>query len=253
VTYKRFQTHNFPGAILYQRTGTPAVIPPGWEWLDKPQPPVAGKIVIPDLARHIRHKAEPPVVEPTIKQAKSAVTTPVSEQRQIPDPVEEARELLEYGHSERARDLLLQTVEQEGEDATLCTLLGQACANLGEWDQAAYWCDQATHFDKLALEAYYTLALVKQHLGEIDKAIQTMKKVVYVDRTHVLGHFGLADLYHHSGQLRQALKALDNTHRLLGSCDAEDVLPNSGGITVERLQETVVRQQQQWQAEAQGM
>jgi len=158
--------------------------------------------------------------------------------------------LLEYGHSEQARELLLQTVQQRGEDATLCTLLGQACANLGEWEQAERWCDQATHFDKLALEAYYTLALVRQHLGEIDNAIQTMKKVVYVDRTHILGHFGLADLYHNSGQLRQALKALDNTYRLLSSYDAEDVLPNSGGITVQRLQEAVVCQQQQWQAEA---
>ena len=100
------------------------------------------------------------------------------------------------------------------------------------------------------MHAYYTLALVHQHQGDLDKAIDAMKKVVYIDRSNVLGHFGLADLYRNKGQIAQALKSLDNARRLLTSMAEEEVVSSSGGITAGRLRETIVRQQQQWGAEA---
>jgi chemotaxis protein methyltransferase CheR len=104
--------------------------------------------------------------------------------------------------------------------------------------------------NRLALQAYYTLALVFQHQGNLDKAIDAMKKVVYIDRTNVLGHFGLADLYRSSEHLPQALKSLDNARRLLEARAQEELIPESGGVTAGRLRQTVVRQQQQWEAEA---
>jgi hypothetical protein len=77
-----------------------------------------------------------------------------------------------------------------------------------------------------------------------------MRKVVYIDRTYILGHFGLADLYRSSNQIPQALKSLDNARRLLETRSGPELVPDSGGITFGRLQETVERQQQQWAANA---
>jgi chemotaxis protein methyltransferase CheR len=128
--------------------------------------------------------------------------------------------------------------------------MGKAYANMGHWQEAEYWCRQATRFDKLALEAYYTLALVLQHQGQLDPAIAAMKKVVYIDRHNVLGHFGLADLYRTNDQLPQALKSLDNARRLLDGRARDEVLPGSGGITAGNLQEAIIHQQQRWSAEA---
>jgi chemotaxis protein methyltransferase CheR len=166
------------------------------------------------------------------------------------DPFELAQNLLEYGHSEEARDVLLELLRSRPGHAPACALLGQAYANLGQWQEAERWCRQAVRQDNLLLDAYYTLALVMQHQGQLDQAIDAMKKVVYLDRNYVLGYFGLADLYHSNGQLLQACKSLDNARRLLERCADDQIIPGSGGIVAGRLRETVIREQQQWSAEA---
>ena len=153
---------------------------------------------------------------------------------------------MEYGHSEEARDLLLDVVEQSSQQAITCALLGQAYANLGHWPESEHWCRQAIRIDKLQLGAYHTLALVLQHQGRLDASIDAMKKVVYIDRHNVLGHYGLADLYRSKGQLPRAQKSLDNARRLLEAKPLDEVIPGSGGITAGRLQQTIIRQQQQW-------
>jgi chemotaxis protein methyltransferase CheR len=241
VTYRRYQVHNFPGAILYQRTGQPTEIPKEWDWFKGlKEAPKAVEAPAP-----CPRPTPPDIVPPSI------LTSPPEEEEQI-DPVEHARELLEYGHSEEARDLLLELAVSEPRHATVCGLLGQAYANLGGWEEAEHWCHKATQINKLALQAYYTLALVLQHQGRVTQAIEAMKKVVYIDRHYVPAHFGLADLYHASGQLSKAIKSLDNTSRLLEG-QAEDVpVVGAEGITVGRLREAITHQQQRWSAEATG-
>ena len=131
-------------------------------------------------------------------------------------------------------------------------MLGQAHANLGEWEAAEKWSRLAIKLDRLSLKAYYTLGLVLQHQGHLDQAIVAMKKVVYIDRNHVVGHYGLAGLYRSSKQIPQALKSLDNASRLLGNYGANEAIPDSGGVTASRLQATIIRQAQQWGSEANG-
>jgi chemotaxis protein methyltransferase CheR len=257
-TYRQFQTRSFDGAILYQRDPAPLVQPRDWSWwVGQRAKPKAMLPVNPPVA-----PAEVPVPAPIEVPVAAPVDTTVAVPPEVPapvspaieqedqDPVEMAQELLEYGHSERARDLLSEVIVQEPGNAPVCALLGQAYANLGQWDEAKKWCQQAIDVDKLSLEAYYTLALVAQHQGELDAALDAMKKVVYIDRSSILGHFGLADLYHNKRQFPMALKSLDNVYRLLAKRANEETIPGSGGITTARLRETIVRQQQQWQAEA---
>jgi chemotaxis protein methyltransferase CheR len=165
--------------------------------------------------------------------------------------LEQAEALLDYGYSEQAKEALLRAVSLRRHDAVAMALLGRACANLGQWQDAEKWCRQAVRQDNLHLDAYYTLALVKQHQGELAQAIDAMKKVVYIDRAYVLGHYGLADLYHATGSLPLAIKSLDNARKLLERSVEDEIIPGSGGITVERLKAAIVLQQQQWGAEGQ--
>jgi chemotaxis protein methyltransferase CheR len=240
VTYRRFQAHNFPGTILYQRTAQPVEPPGSWDWLAEPKR--APKPI------EIAEPAPPPAdAQPDLQP--SPILTSSPEEEAI-DPLERARDLLSYGHPEQARDLLLGLVEAEPCRASACTLLGQAYANLSCWQEAERWCRQAIQVDKLALEAYYTLALVLQHQGQLEQAIDAMKKVAYIDRHHVPAHFGLADLYHSSGQSSKALKSLDNARRLLEGQAEDALVSGADGITAGRLREAVVRQQQRWSAEA---
>jgi chemotaxis protein methyltransferase CheR len=266
-TYRRFQTRSFSGAILYQRTGTPTEWPADWEWLVGSTPQAGmgqdrSMDRIPEMVTEsVPFGPEQPnetVLQPTEPVQELGLDEqpePIAEEVLLElepdqDPVETARELLDLGHSEQARDLLLSLSRETRGSETVHVLLGQACANLGLWSEAEGWCREAIREDPLSLQAHYVLALVLQHQGELKAAIEAMRRVVYIDRTYILGHFGLADLYRGSNQIPQALKSLDNARRLLEARSGPELVPDSGGITFGRLQETVERQQQQWAADA---
>jgi chemotaxis protein methyltransferase CheR len=245
TTYRNFRVHNYPGAILYQRVGRPALLPRGVErrapCLQDEYEGVAAPAAIPEPA---------PATTGACRVSRAVSPSLQAELPGEADFVERARELLEYGHSEGARDLLLELPRP---DARACSLLGQAFANLGDFREAEGWCRRAIGLDRLVLGAYYTLALVLQHQGDLARAIESMKKVVYINHRHVLGHFGLAELYHGRGQQALALKSLDNAYRLLEGVGGGEIVAGSGGITVGRLRETLVRLQQQWSVEFSGL
>jgi chemotaxis protein methyltransferase CheR len=243
--YHRFRVHNFPNAILYQR---PEQLP-SHEEAAHIVSPTGGPVPIPTVTG-ARQPAGGPDVSPRLAPAPDRVYIHSLERLGYVHPLERARELLNYGRAEEARELLMGMIEAGSEDTVVYSLLGEACANLGDWAEAERWCRRAIEKDKLALDAYYVLALVLQHQERLDEAIEMMKKVVYIDRFSVLGHFGLADLYHSNGQLPQALKSLDNARRLLEGKRGDELVPGSGGITVRSLREAIVYQQQKWQAEA---
>ena len=258
VTFRRFQANNFTNAILYQRTGQVTQMPLDWEGLISPK---KGKTHVTPSVKKIDQGSIPTKLPPTIRHtAKPTISAPPADTNSQTDiisvqlidgkPIEQAEELIEFGHSDQARDLLIKTLDTVKNHPKAYELLGRAYANLGDWENAERWCREAILKDKLALEAYYTLSLVLQHNGQMDQALETMKKVVYINRNHILGHYGLATLYHSNNQFAQSLKALDNAKRLLDKAEAETPIPGSGGTTVERLRQTIIHQQQHWSAQA---
>ncbi len=270
--YRQFQIHNFPNAILYQRTDDPKPRPQDWEWLAEPTGASTPSLLVP-VTKEEEQVTFPPLSEqaegdtalPTKAERRAQLIDAKPEPKPEPeldhiyihslgrlghvDPMERAKELLAYGRSEDARALLLEMIRAGAHEAPVYAMLGQAYANLGEWDESERWCREAIQLDKLALDAYYILALVLQHQGDLDEAITMMKKVVYIDRLYVLGHFGLADMYYNNGQLPLALKSLDNAHRLLEGAPDDEFIPGSGGITVGSLREVIIHQQQKWRSE----
>ncbi len=231
TTYRRFQARSYPNAILYQRTGEPAVLPEDWDWLP-PTPPASG-------APSLRVPSTVPN-DDTPPPEMLAVEAEAEEEEAAPEPsvdeyLTKAEELLEYGHSAQARDLLLEVVDKRPTHTGACTLLCKAYANLGCWEDAERWCGTAIQTNNVLIEPYYTLALVHQHQGRLDEAIQAMKKVVYLNRGSILGHYGLANLYYSQGKLPKAIKSLDNAWRLLSEHADDELIPNSDGITFGNL------------------
>lgn len=234
--YRQFQTRNFPNTVLYQRSGTEPAQPAAWQW-----PPVQLESVVP------LPKTTPAVSTPsTVKSPIPAPPASTSSSTTDVPPLEQARQLVEFGRSEEARDLLLTLTQSPPVSTDVYILLGQTCANLGDLEAAERWCREALKRNKLALEAYYTLALVLQHQARLPEAIEALKKVIYIDRNDVLGHFSLARLYYQNGQAPAALKSLDNARRLLETQSDDAVVARSGGVTVKRLRDAITRQQQQW-------
>lgn len=239
-TFRHFQARTYADAILYQRDGqaAPATFAPAWI-----EPPVVK--VEPEWVPSVPLVSQTPPL-PSLTEVPRPPTAPLPVVEL--EPVEHAQALIEYGHTEQACEILLAYVRQQPNHVRACTLLGHVYANLGAWTEAEQWCRRATQNNILALNAHYTLALVLQHQQKLDQAIDSMRKVIYLDHLNVLGHYGLANLYYASGQRPQAHKSLDNARRLLEGRAAEEMIPESGGVTVGRLREAITRQQQQWSA-----
>lgn len=248
--YRRFQARNFRDAILYQRTGQPTLLPHDWEILKPSTGPIGaatgaatGTTTPTGSGSQPPPVWAPPASKPLapLRPVKPVTLPPIKE----PDPIEQAEDLIHNGRSTEALPILLKAAEK-APNARACVMLGQLYADLGQWADAERWCKRAAELDRLAIEAYYIVALVYQHQNRLVEAIDAMKKVVYIDRNSILGHFGLADLYHRSGQNVPALKSLDNARRLLDAHAVDELIPGSGGITVGRLRETVVMRLQEW-------
>jgi chemotaxis protein methyltransferase CheR len=240
--YRHFRVRNFPNSVLYQRATNTAILqaqsprklPPSP--IAIPNPPEANALPAPVQARSPRMQAEdfPEVIPATPERAKKV------------DPLEHARELLEYGRSADACNVLLDLARSHPGNSAVATLLGQAYANLGNWQEAENWCRQAIERNKLVLDAYYTLALVLQHQGKLNLAIENMKKVIYIDHNYILGHYGLATLYYENNKLPLAHKSLENALRLLLDKPEDGTIPGSQGITNGRLRSAITSQQQAW-------
>lgn len=255
-TYQKFQAHILPNTVLYQRNAQPTTLPGDSDAFGGK----ASSSFLSAGSRTLSSGNAECFCAPSGAHKDTYAPDgrdrlgddgggPVAAVRCDGDAFEYARELIDYGHSEEARTVLLELVTRDPSRADAYALLGQVCANAGRWSDAESWCRRAVAVDNLRLDAYYTLALVMQHQGEVEAAIEALRKVVYIDHDYVLGHYGLADLYHAAGSMLQALKSLDNALRLLERGIDHETIPGSGGITVGRLRETVMRQQQQWRAE----
>lgn len=238
-TYQRFQIRNYPDTILYQRVSQAGL---SYTPITFPTPSVPARPVI-SATTDVHTTPRPTRIAP---QSESLIPSNYVPTQQLPDLLERANSLLEYGRSEEACRMLLDLSKSRPKDPLITVRLAQAYANLGNWTDAEAWAQRTIELNKLSLDAYYTLALVLQHQARLAEAIEAMKKVVYLDRTYILGHFGLANLYHESGLLPNAQKSLDNALRLLQTRQDQEVLPGSQGITVARLREAVISQQQAW-------
>lgn len=240
--YKRFRTRNFPNTILYQRATNTAILrSEGTRRLPAsplliPQPPPSVNVATPVVPRAPLSPAADAVdLLPTVPENTKEV-----------NPLEHARELLEYGRSADAVSLLQNMENRQQGSATVFSLMGQAYANLGNWELAEKYCLMAIKHNRLILEAYYTLSLVYQHQEKLGQAIECMKKVVYIDRNNILGHYGLATLYYENNQIQYAQKSLENAFRLLKDKPDDAAIPGSQGITIGRLRTAIISQQQAW-------
>jgi chemotaxis protein methyltransferase CheR len=235
--YNQFQPRNFPDTVVYQRD-------------DNAKPKTAPFVFAPTQEARVppgrsATEASPtrPVVIPRVNPQPLSAPAPSAKEESAQN-LAHARELLEFGHDQDALSILDKLVETEPKNPQVYTLLGQVYANRGAWVGAEKNCRRAIEIDKLALEAYYTLGLVLQHQARLAEAIDMMKKVVYLDRNHVLGHYHLAGLYREQGLVPNAQKSLENALNLLRNAPADEMIAGSGGVTVSRLRDAIIHQQQ---------
>jgi len=114
-------------------------------------------------------------------------------------------------------------------------LLARILANQGALDEALACCQKAIAGDKLNAGYYYLRATILQEQGALDEAAQSLKRALYLDHDFVLAHFALGNLAQQQGQKEEAKKQFANALQLAQRRQADEILPESEGITAGRL------------------
>lgn len=112
-------------------------------------------------------------------------------------------------------------------------------ANQGKLDEAAACCETAIAANRVDPVAQYLLAIIQQEQGHYDQAAQSLQRALYLDSHFALAHFSLGSLHASRGRPRQARRSLRNALDLLRALPAEEVVPESEGLSAGRLSEVV--------------
>ena len=154
-------------------------------------------------------------------------------------PYEDALLLFAQGRYTEVEKMVSGWTEQELSNPKALTLLARLSANQGKLDDAEMWCEKAIVADKCCAVNYYLLATIVMEKDFMEKAVSLLKRALYLDPNFALANFVLANILMRSGKRKPANKYLDHAFNLVSSCNADQVVPESEGITAGRLMEII--------------
>jgi chemotaxis protein methyltransferase CheR len=156
-----------------------------------------------------------------------------------PDPYAEACALYGQGRYNGAADKLTTRLTEAPQDIRALALMARTLANKGNFNEAAAWCEKAISSDKLDPGCHYLLATIQQEQGQFNDALTSLKRAVYLEPGFVLAYFTMGNLARLQGRAKASEKYFANALALLNTHQAEDILPESEGMTAQRLMEVI--------------
>lgn len=225
---------NFPGSILYRKRTSHEPAGPAGPMFALEQAPVP----------------EPPACAPLSEMQVSQMLAPAATaepsreaDRQTGSPALTAAESM-YARGEYAdAAAALRAVLDESADARQVRALGlltRALANLGKLEEALAASERWIAADRLDPAAQYLHAMVLQELGERGRARAALQRALYLQPEFTLAHFALGNHARAEARVTEARRHFTNASRLLDDLDADELVPESEGLTVGRLREIIV-------------
>ncbi len=226
--YPQFSTVNFPGAILLQKgkassraDTSQVVLGPDADFAavtqDQPRPDIS------PVAIEAVPQQPAPVAREPLRSAAASVQA-----------------LYEQGRYEEVADTLLAAGLPDAPEPALLRLLARALANQGRLAEGLSWCEQAIDADKLDAAGHYLRAIILLEMGDPLEAASSLQRAVYLQPDFILAHFALGHLARGQGKTREAGRHFANALQLLQRYQADDLLPESEGLSAGRLTETIM-------------
>lgn len=119
------------------------------------------------------------------------------------------------------------------------SVLARALANQGNLTDALAWTERWIAADKIDPAAHYFHAMVLQEMGESKAARHSLDRAVYLLPDFALAHFALGNLARADSRTAAANKHFANALHVLRGCPADELLPESEGMTAGRLMEII--------------
>ncbi len=108
-------------------------------------------------------------------------------------------------------------------------------ANQGRLPEALKACDQWIAVDKSNPLSHYMRAIILMETGQSADAAASLRTVLYLQPDFVMAHFTLASINQNSRRPREAQKHMANVAALLAASQPTDIIPESDGMTAQRL------------------
>ena len=219
--FSQFTAVNFPGTVLYQKSGGVPVSPPNWV----PTPAPA-----PTAVFEASRQPDAPVAQ-----------APLGTTDLVADSLELAQSLYAQGCYTEAADILLAVL---GDGAAISarprafSLLTRALANQGQLADALAWSERWLAADKMDCAAHYLHAMILAEQGQPEAARRSLNRALYLQPEFALAHFALGNLARAAGN-GEAKRHFENALRLLRACAPDEPLPESDGLGAGRLMEII--------------
>ena len=122
--------------------------------------------------------------------------------------------------------------------ATCSCRTARVCANQGRLAEAIEWCEKAIAADKLNPAHHYLLATIQQEQGQSEAAAQSLMRALYLDPISC-SPIRLAQPASVAGPAARGQRHFAMPSRLLRCAPADEILPESDGLTAGRLVEII--------------
>ena len=218
------QTKVFPESLVYQRNDLPEktyVIPKK----------STAKII--NINQQQNTLVNTQKLQPNLKLADEQ---PLSKTK-LPANITKAESLFQQGEYIAAIQEAEQVTKQHPLHFDGYYLIAQAWANLGKFEKAAFYCEQATKIDEESIFPYYLLAHIAEEKGDTVAAKQILKKIIYLAPTSIHAYLELGDIYQREKDLCRAKKMRTTAWDLLSQLPKNTLLEPSkntvGELTVQ--------------------
>ncbi len=228
--FSRFAAVNFPGAVLYRKDSAAEQIPV-LRAVPLPEPAAAFELLVVPPEPRAAATADP--LQPEVPSAGSSPESACSVG--MPQLLAAAEDAFSRGRYSEVVDALLQAEHEP----RAFSLLARAYANQGKLTEALLWTARWIDSDRVDPAAHYLHAMILQEKAEWPDARRALQSAVYLQPDFALAHFALGSRARADGRAAEASKHFANALRSLRHRSSDELLPESDGMTVGRLVQTI--------------
>lgn len=164
-------------------------------------------------------------------------TSPILPQSSIKTFFIEVENLWTQESYHLALEKLKKIIQIEPNNFQAYYLLGQAQANIGEYEQAIQSCHQALKIDSFAINPYYLLAKIAEEQGNLAQAKRILKKIIYLEADSVGAYLDLSHIYEQEGDRQRADKMRESALTILRQLPSDTKIKERGNIQAIELLE----------------
>jgi len=218
--FSRFTTVNFAGAVVYRKD---SVMERAFEL----------PVVPPEPAIAVTEDHSQPAVASSLPPSVADAEYAFSQGR-----YGDAVDALRPAFADTAIDIGSERLPPEYEPRAF-SVLARAYANQGNLTQALLWTARWIDSNRVEPAAHYLHAMILQEKGERREARRALQNAIFLQPDFALAHFALGNLARAGGHAAEADRHFANALRSLRHRAPDEPLPDSDGMTVGRLAQTI--------------